>query len=161
MAENEPTDVRTWRAQEEDLDGVAQLISEFRDHLGGSGPPEIDELRQNAARILGGGDGEYLLGAVGEGEPAGVVQLRFRWCIWTSAEDCWLEDLFVRESTRRTGLGRALVNASFDRARERGCKRIELDTNAGNDAAIALYESSGFSLAPKPPGDSLFLGRKL
>ncbi len=106
------------------------------------------------------GDGEYLLAAV-DGDPAGVSQLRFRWSVWTSAEDCWLEDLYVRESARRAGVGRALVEASLERARSRGCKRIELDVNEGNEAALALYESCGFSLQPKPPGRTLFVSRRL
>ncbi len=92
----------------------------------------------------------------------GVAQIRFRWSVWASAEDCWLEDLFVRDDARRTGLGRALVEACCDRARERGCKRIELDTNEDNAAALALYQACGFSVDPKGAGSrSLFLGRRL
>ena len=154
------TAIRVWRSSADELDVVAQLLSEFRDHLGGTAPP-TEDMRESVGRIQADGAGEYLLGAVEDGEPSGVVQLRFRWSVWTTSEDCWLEDLFVHESARRHGLGRALVEGSMDRARERGSKRIELDTNDVNEAAIALYESCGFSLAPKPPGNSLFLGRRL
>ena len=35
----------------------------------------------------------------------GVAQIRFRWSVWKTAEDCWLEDLYVRESARRAGSG--------------------------------------------------------
>ena len=42
-------------------------------------------------------------------------------------------------------MGRALVGAAIERARERGAKRMELDTNERNAGAIALYESFGFS----------------
>jgi len=81
--------------------------------------------------------------------------------VWKSAEDCWLEDLFVREDARRSGLGRALVDAAVERARERGCKRIELDVNEDNVPARALYEACGFLTEPKPPGKTLFIGRPL
>ncbi len=47
------------------------------------------------------------------------------------------------------------------RARERGCRRIELDVNEDNAAALALYEGCGFTLEPKPPGRTLFIGRAL
>lgn len=90
-----------------------------------------------------------------------MAQLRFRWSVWTSAEDCWLEDLYVGEAARRRGLGRALVRTAVKRARERGCKRIELDVDERNDAALALYRACGFSLEPKPPGRTLFIGRRL
>jgi GNAT superfamily N-acetyltransferase len=113
-------------------------------------------------RIMAGGDGEYLLATPpGAAEPAGVAQLRFRWSVWKGAEDCWLEDLYVRAATRRGGVGRALVGAAVDRARARGCRRIELDVNEDNRAARALYVACGFSLEPKPPGRTLFVGMPL
>ena len=51
----------------------------------------------------------------------------------------------MREDARRSGLGRALVEASVARAAERGCRRIELDTSEANEAAMALYAGAGFS----------------
>jgi GNAT superfamily N-acetyltransferase len=113
-------------------------------------------------RIMAGSDGQYLLAAPDEGaEPAGVAQLRFRWSVWKTAEDCWLEDLFVREEARGSGLGRRLVEAAVQRAKERGCRRIELDVNEDNETAQALYVACGFSLEPKPPGRTLFVSRPL
>jgi GNAT superfamily N-acetyltransferase len=152
---------RIWVATSDELDAVARLLGEFRDHLGGGAPPD-ETIREGVERIHSGGDGEYLLAARADGgEPVGVAQLRYRWSVWTGSPDCWLEDLFVREAARRGGLGRALVEAAFERARRRGCGRIELDTNEENHAAIALYEECGFSTRPKGPDRSLFLGRKL
>jgi GNAT superfamily N-acetyltransferase len=151
--------LRVWRAEAADAVDVARLIAEFGAWWGQNVVAE-DEVRRSVERIMGGDDGEYLLGAVG-GEPVGVCQVRFRWSVWKSAEDCWLEDLFVREEARRSGLGRALVEAALERAGERGCKRIELDVNEDNSAALALYEACGFLTEPKPPGRTLFIGRPL
>ncbi len=151
--------MRVWRAEPGEAADVARLIAEFAAWYGNSDVDETD-LRASVERIMAGDDGEYLLGAVDGGSAAGVCQVRFRWSVWKSAEDCWLEDLFVREEARRTGLGRALVEAAVARARERGCKRIELDVNEGNAAALALYEACGFQLEWKAPGArSLFIGR--
>lgn len=150
-----------WRAESGEAAAVARLLAEFRAWFGSHEPSEED-IRASVERIMGGAEGEYLLGAARDGDPAGVCQLRFRWSVWKSAEDCWLEDLFVREEARRSGLGRALVEAAIERARERGCKRIELDVNEGNDAALALYQDCGFQLDWKAPGGrSLFIGRTL
>ena len=151
--------MRVWRAEPAEAVTVARLIAEFGEWWGHNVPP-ADEIQASVERIMGGDDGEYLLGAV-DGAPVGVCQLRFRWSVWKSAEDCWLEDLFVREEARRSGLGRALVEAALERARERGCKRIELDVNEDNSAARALYEACGFQTEPKPPGRTLFIGRPL
>ena len=138
---------------------VAALLGEFRDWWGNREPSD-EQMLASVRRIMSGGDGEYLLGATGrDRDPESVCQVRFRWSVWKTAEDCWLEDLYVREAARRGGLGRALVETAIARAKQRGCRRIELDVNEDNGAALALYRACGFTLEPKPPGRTLFVGR--
>ena len=109
--------MKIWRAEPREAEVVARLIAEFGDWWG-KNPIPAEEIRPSVERIMAGTDGEYLLGAVEEDPgPAGVCQVRFRWSVWKSAEDCWLEDLYVREEARRSGLGRALVDAALDLAR--------------------------------------------
>lgn len=141
-----------------DAGEVARLLAEFRDWMG-KDVPTGDELRAGIERIASGGEGEYLL--AGEPRALGVCQLRYRWSVWTAAPDCWLEDLYVSGPARGGGLGRALIEAAVERARERGCKRIELDVDDANVAALALYESCGFSTAFKAAGRSLLAGRRI
>ena len=122
---------------------VASLIAGFRDFYE-EAEPDDEQIARMVAELLADRGTEFLL----VGEPAvGVAQLRFRRSVWTGAEDAWLEDLFVVEDARRGGAGGALVQACVDRARARGCKRIQLDANERNEAALALYESLGFSSA--------------
>ncbi len=99
---------------------------------------------------------EFLLGTPDDDSPpCAVVQLRYRHSIWTAADDAWLEDLFVTESARRTGLGRTMVLAALNRAEERNCRRIELDVDDVNEAAVALYKDLGF--AQKHGGSALMV----
>lgn len=151
---------RTWVATPTELEHVARLLSEFRDWFGSDHPTEV-QIRTSVERIYGEGEGDYLLGAVGGSDPQGVCQLRYRWSVWTTSHDAWLEDLFVRESARGSGLGRALVEAAADRARARGCARIELDVDETNSLALGLYRASGFSGEVKAETRSLLLGRRL
>jgi len=149
-----------WLAGPDDVATVAGLLAGFRDHMGHSNPSD-DSLAKSTELLVGSENAEFWLGAADDtSAAAGVCQLRFRHSVWTGTEDCWLEDLFVREDARGHGLGRALVERSLERARERGCKRIELDTNEDNHAAISLYESFGFSPASKG-SRSLFYGLRL
>ena len=151
------------RAGPGDAADVTRLIAGFRDWLTESHPTDA-QIAASVALLLADPNTEFLL-AGDDGPPCGVCQLRYRHSVWTGAPDCWLEDLFVEERARGAGVGRALVEAAFDAARARGARRIELDTNESNAAALALYESAGFSAASKThehlSGRDLFLGRAL
>ena len=134
-------------ATPDDAADVARLMIGFRDWQGRDEPSDAS-IEESVGRLLADPNTEYLLAG---DPPAGVLQLRFRHSVWTGTDDAHLEDLFVDGSARGSGLGRALVNAAIERARERGCARIELDANERNDPAVALYESVGFSSWSDPP----------
>lgn len=151
--------MRIWLAGEAELDDAARLLGEFRDWFGNTAPSD-EEIRESVARIHNEG-GEFLLGAVDGEEPLGICQLRYRWSAWTSSDDAWLEDVFVSESARGTGLGKALVEAAIARARDRGCARIELDADEANTPAIGLYRSLGFRDDLKAQARSLVFGLRL
>jgi ribosomal protein S18 acetylase RimI-like enzyme len=152
---------RAWLAGPGEAGTVARLLIGFRDHYGRPEPPD-DTFHSGVARLIDDPATEYLLAAASDGEePAGVCQLRYRHSLWTASEDCWLEDLYVAERARRAGLGEALVACAIERARGRGCGRIELDVSESNRAAWALYERMGFSAGYKPPAPNVLMGLKL
>ena len=135
-----------------DAPEVTALLVAFRDFLERDSPPAAN-VERSVSRLLGDPACDYLLAG---DPPVGVCQLRYRWGVWLDGEDCWLEDLYVRDEARGAGVGRALTEAALARARERGCVRVELDVNEANTAAVRLYESLGFS-----SGTADFSGRNL
>jgi GNAT superfamily N-acetyltransferase len=151
--------MRIWRAAPEEAADVARLLTAFRDWWGRDWPDDAS-FAASVDRLIGRDDTEFLLAAGDDRSPLGIAQLRYRWSVWTEAQDCWLEDLYVLDSARGTGMGRALVQASLDRARERGCRRVELDVNTGNAAARRLYESLGFATG-KSGGEDLLMSVRL
>jgi ribosomal protein S18 acetylase RimI-like enzyme len=135
--------VEIWIADAGEARAVAGLLCEFRDWWGYDEPTDA-EMAARVERLMKGGEAEFLLAGT-PAEPVGVCQLRYRFGVWLGAPDCWLEDLFVGQAARGRGVGRTLARGAVARARERGCRRVELDVNEANAAALALYEGLGFS----------------
>jgi len=63
--------------------------------------------------------------------------------------EMFLYELGVDESARGLGVGKALVVALGDLARERGCYGMWVSTEADNEAALATYRAGGAG-APEP-----------
>jgi GNAT superfamily N-acetyltransferase len=155
--------MEVWVAEMSEAETVARLLVAFRDWYGRDWPSD-NSILASVERLIEHRDTEYLLGSPdADSPPAGVCQLRYRHSVWMAAEDCWLEDLYVEDSARGAGLGGALIELALERARERGCRRIELDTSESNEAARRLYARHGFSESSKSdaPARDLFLGRQL
>jgi len=61
---------------------------------------------------------------------------------------CYLQDLFTTEAARGQGVGRALIQAVYERAHAAGSPRVYWLTHETNHAAMFLYdkvaEKSGF-----------------
>lgn len=61
---------------------------------------------------------------------------------------CYLQDLFTAESARGRGIGRALIESVYERAKEAGAQRVYWQTHETNLTAMKLYdkgaERSGF-----------------
>lgn len=72
----------------------------------------------------------------------------FHRSMWTIGNYCYLQDLFVAEEARGLGLGRALIEAVYEAARNVGASRVYWLTQESNKTARALYdklaERSGF-----------------
>lgn len=60
---------------------------------------------------------------------------------WNVTECCYLEDLYVNESMRGQGVGRALIEHVYDFADEKGCNRVYWHTQEDNTTARALYKN--------------------
>jgi GNAT superfamily N-acetyltransferase len=73
--------------------------------------------------------------------------------------------MWVAPSSRRSGIGKRLVQAIVDWARAVGARRLVLGVAAGSKRAVQLYESTGFVRSdgagpagqPAPPADGSFV----
>jgi ribosomal protein S18 acetylase RimI-like enzyme len=56
----------------------------------------------------------------------------------------WVEDVIVDEASNNQGIGRLLLDAMVARARELGCKTVDLTSRPSREAANHLYRKAGF-----------------
>ncbi len=88
------------------------------------------------------------LAARREGVVIGITHFLFHAHCWTTAPTCYLQDLYVDESARGSGAGRALIKGVADRARQRAAYRLYWLTQDHNAPARHLYDTvarhSGF-----------------
>jgi ribosomal protein S18 acetylase RimI-like enzyme len=129
------------RASPADAGEVALLLHDFNTEFD-EPTPEVPVLAERYAELLGSREVTVLV--VGDG-PEGFAQLRFRPSVYARALDAYLEELYVVPSRRGQGLGRALLEAAMDEARDRGAVHIDLGTSETDTAARGLYESAGFT----------------
>jgi ribosomal protein S18 acetylase RimI-like enzyme len=74
----------------------------------------------------------------------GFTQLYATYCS-VDATPIWvLYDLFVDDSARRLGAGKALMDRALEHAKQSGASRIDLETEINNVGAQRLYESLGY-----------------
>ncbi|HLP20627.1 MAG TPA: GNAT family N-acetyltransferase, partial [Chitinophagales bacterium] len=65
-----------------------------------------------------------------------------------------LVKMYLLPDARGKGLGRALLEACFDFARQSGYQKVYLETMPELKAAVRIYEKLGFSLLPAALGNS-------
>ena len=95
-------------------------------------------------RLSDGRDG--LLGLIAtdaEDRPIGLAHLVFHPNTWSVEGYCYLEDLYVDPAARGGRVSRALFDAVFAAARERGAVKTYWHTQAFNGAARSLYDTVG------------------
>jgi ribosomal-protein-alanine N-acetyltransferase len=63
-----------------------------------------------------------------------------------SADELHINNIGVREESRRRGLGAALLAAALEEGAGRGARLAVLEVRAGNAAAQALYRRFGFEV---------------
>jgi len=129
-------------AQKSDATVIHQLIGELADFekLRAEVNGSVEDLEQHLfgaepyARVLIAESGEQV---------AGFALYFFNYSTFLCKPGIYLEDLFVRPQFRGAGVGRALLDAVEQRARERGCGRLEWSVLDWNTRAKSFYEEFG------------------
>ncbi len=74
----------------------------------------------------------------------GFCSLIYKNSLWQEGHIGYINEIVVDKSHRGKGIGTALLKAAINAAKEKGCKRIELDSAFQREEAHQFYEESGF-----------------
>jgi len=114
----------------------------------------IEITRMTWSRFFDAYEPTHALVAERSGELLGLVHYLFHRSTIQIGPSCYLQDLFTSEAARGTGVGRALIEAVYQRAEAAGAKRVYWQTHETNTTAMKLYdkvaENSGFVVYRKP-----------
>jgi GNAT superfamily N-acetyltransferase len=131
-----PTDLDQWEA----------LWEGYNTFYERTVPPEI--TRMTWSRFFDASEPVHALVAEKDGRLVGLVHYLFHRSTSLFGPTCYLQDLFTAEAARGQGVGRALIEAVYERARSAGSQRVYWQTHETNLTAMALYdkvaERSGF-----------------
>ena len=134
------TRITTRRTDHPDAAGLlSAYLEELRQRLGGF---DVARSTSASAEELAPPDGHFVVVYLDEVPAAcgGIKRL--------TADTGEIKRMFVAPKFRRHGLGRQVLQALEETARQRGWPRIVLDTAAPLDEAKALYAGAGFHPVP-------------
>lgn len=129
-------------ATRDDLDAMLPLFAGYQRFYGNDAP---DDERNCAffGQFVAPSDAGLLLKATDGDAIVGFANLYWTHSSVSAEPHVLMNDLFVSESGRGAGTGRALIEAARAAARERGSRRMSWATALDNRTAQALYERTG------------------
>lgn len=131
-------------ARDHDVSAIVELL--FDDDLGRERehPDDLGPYR-DAFAAIDATPSEELIVAELEGAVVGCVQLSVLPSLTRGAATRGhLEGVRVSSAHRGTGLGRQLIDHAVARARDHGCRRMQLTTDVRRPDAHRFYERLGF-----------------
>lgn len=130
-------------ARRDDFDAWLKLWDGYNEFYGRSGPTALEaaQTRLTWDRFFDGLEPMECLVAESGGELVGLVHIIFHRNTTMAGPVCYLQDLFARADTRGRGVGRALIEAVYARAREAGAPRVYWHTHETNVTAMRLYDA--------------------
>ncbi len=117
-------------------------------------PAEVDDI--TFGRLTGGQEPMGGFIAERDGQALGMTNWVIHRSTWSERNICYLQDLFTVPEARGTGVGRQLIEAVNQMAREKNCFRVYWQTHETNLQAQELYnkvaDKSGFMVYRQPLG---------
>jgi ribosomal protein S18 acetylase RimI-like enzyme len=140
MGDNMNFTVRT--ARTEDFNDIFHLLKQ----LWPDAEHDKDAMRGVFLRGMESQNHEFFCAEAGDGVIGfcSLYTLYIRNRFWQEGRLGFVGELVVDEAFRRQSIGTALLDAAAGRAREKGCRVIELDSGLAREGAHSFYEKAAF-----------------
>jgi len=127
----------------QDYDAWLPLWDGYNRFYGRFGPTALpaEITRMTWARFFDAYEPVHALVAESEGKLVGLVHYLFHRSTTIIEPTCYLQDLFTDETARGRGVGRALIEAVYERAKLAGGTRVYWLTHHTNATAQKLYDN--------------------
>jgi GNAT superfamily N-acetyltransferase len=106
--------------------------------------PDPEMQRRGLAALLASSTGHIAIARDTNSRAVGMATVQLVISTAEGAPSAWIEDVVVREDFRGQGLGRALLDAALDWARNQGAVRAQLLADLDNAPALAFYDRVGW-----------------
>lgn len=136
-------DVTIASANEADIPDLIELL-EVLFSIEQDFTPNPEKQRRGLAALLASPNGHIAIARSPEGRAVGMATAQLVVSTAEGAPSAWVEDVVVREGWRGRGLGRALLEAVLDWARQHGATRAQLLADLDNTPALAFYDHLGW-----------------
>jgi ribosomal protein S18 acetylase RimI-like enzyme len=123
---------------------IVDIIDSYAADPAGGGVPLSDDVRRRLVPGLREHASTLVLLAYETGAAVGAAVCFFGYSTFKAMPLLNIHDLAVVPGQRGRGIGRALLDAAEEHARERGCCKLTLEVQEANAPARGLYRSFGF-----------------
>jgi GNAT superfamily N-acetyltransferase len=137
--------MRIRAATADDAEAISNLVSEFHDYLNQLGEPTTFHFTSSTYLRDGFGERPAFVAHVAESDDQVIAYI-----ILESGYDTdrgrrliYIDDLFVTESWRSQGVGKALLAQAAVTARAQGAEALWWGVHERNDSALRFYEDLG------------------
>ncbi|MEO8308662.1 MAG: GNAT family N-acetyltransferase [Pseudomonadota bacterium] len=145
-----------------DARAVVDVLDSYASDPRGGGVPLTQDVRTRLVPSLRAHPTTLVLLAFLDDEPVGLSIGFIGFSSFAARRLLNIHDLAVRPGFRGRGIGRALLTAAENCARQRDCYKLTLEVQDDNTPARTLYERYGFrDVVYGDSGPTRFLSKKL
>lgn len=132
------------RLHHDDFDEFLILMKSFYSYSG-DGDATAPMIRPLFEKAMDSNSNFHVFVASLEDKLMGMISITVGESSYKVSSFAWADDFYVNESCRGKGIGRLLIGAAADFARNQGCSNVLVGVGNKEEESLRFYEKSGFN----------------